>query len=67
MPNEQTIAKSRLLAVSPAAAAEMAGVGRSTIYLAITAGTLRSMKIGKRRLIAVDALRAWLSSHEVTT
>ncbi len=43
----------------------MAGVGRTTLYAAIGSGGLKSIKIGKRRLIAVEALRAWLLAHEV--
>jgi excisionase family DNA binding protein len=54
-----------VLAVSPGEAARLAGVGRTTIYEAIGAGALRSVKIGKRRLITVEALRAWLLAHEV--
>ncbi len=53
------------LAVSPADAARLASIGRTTIYRAIGSGELRSLKIGKRRLIAVDALRKWLHAHEV--
>jgi excisionase family DNA binding protein len=53
------------LAVSPVEAARLTGVGRTTIYLALGSGALPSMKIGKRRLIAIEALRAWLLSHEV--
>ena len=56
------------IAVSPSEAARLAGVGRTTIYASISAGELRSIKVGKRRLIAVDALREWLrakrSGHE---
>ena len=54
------------IAVSPSEAARLAGVGRTTIYASISAGELRSIKVGKRRLIAVDALRAWLRAQEVT-
>jgi excisionase family DNA binding protein len=54
-----------VLAVAPAEAARMAGVGRTTIYEAIGVGALRSVKIGKRRLITIEALRAWLLAHEV--
>jgi excisionase family DNA binding protein len=43
------------LAVSPAEAGRLAGVGRTTIYAAISSGELRSLKIGTRRLVAVDA------------
>jgi len=54
-----------VLAVAPDEAARLAGVGRTTLYAAIGAGTLRSIKIGKRRLITIEALRAWLLAHEV--
>jgi excisionase family DNA binding protein len=52
------------LAVSPAEAARRSGLGRTTIYGALKAGDLKSIKIGARRLIMVDALKAWLASHE---
>ena len=45
----------------------MAGIGRTTLYAALGDGTLRSLKIGKRRLIHVDALKAWIVAHEVTS
>lgn len=51
-------------AVSPAEAARRAGLGRTTIYCALKTGDLKSIKIGARRLIMVDALKAWLASHE---
>lgn len=50
---------------SPLEAARLAGLGRTTIYEAIGAGALKSVKIGKRRLITIDALRSWLDAHEV--
>jgi excisionase family DNA binding protein len=53
-----------VLAVGPAEAARLTGVGRTTIYQAIGAGALSSIKIGTRRLITIEALRTWLSSHE---
>ena len=48
-----------------AEAARLAGLGRTSIYSALGSGELKSLKIGKRRLIAVEALRTWLLSHEV--
>ena len=54
------------LAVSPADAGKLAGIGRSTLYLALGSGELPSIKIGKRRLIMVEAIRGWLLSHQVT-
>jgi excisionase family DNA binding protein len=58
--------KAEPLAVSPAEAARLAGLGRTTIYAALASGALKSLKIGKRRLITVEALRSWLLTHEVT-
>lgn len=55
------------LAVSPTEAARIAGVGRTTLYEAIGSGALRSLKIGKRRLITIDAIREWLSAAERAT
>ena len=54
-----------VLAVAPAEAARLTGLGRTTIYEAIGAGALKSVKIGKRRLITIESLRAWLLAHEV--
>ena len=42
----------------------MAGVGRTTIYEAIGSGALRSLKIGKRRLILIASIREWLETAE---
>jgi len=53
------------LAVSPGEASHLAGIGRTTLYEAIASGALRSVKIGKRRLITIDALREWLLANEV--
>lgn len=35
-------------------------LGRSTLYIAIKEGRLKTIKIGKRRLIPVEALTAFL-------
>jgi excisionase family DNA binding protein len=50
------------LAISIAEAARRAGVGRSSIYEAIRRGELLVRKCGRRSLILLDDLRAWLSS-----
>ena len=52
------------IAVSVEDAAAMAGVGRTTLYAALGDGSLRSLKIGKRRLIRVESLKAWITAHE---
>lgn len=54
----------KTMAVSPARAAQMAGIGRTLLYQAIASGALPSFKIGARRLIRVSALDAWLASFE---
>jgi excisionase family DNA binding protein len=58
------VATEGLLAVSPADAARLTGVGRTKLYEAIGSGALRSLKIGKRRLIMIEALRDWLAAAE---
>lgn len=49
------------LAVGPEEAARASGTTRSAIYEAIARGDLDSFKAGKRRLILVKALEAWLN------
>ena len=52
------------IAVSPNEAARLAGVGRTTLYAALAKGDLRSIKIGTRRLILIEAIYEWLAQHE---
>lgn len=52
------------LAVSPGEAARLSGLGRTTLYEAIVSGALRSLKIGRRRLITIEALKDWLAAAE---
>lgn len=54
----------QILAVSPNEAARLCGIGRTTLYAALSSGDLRSVKIGTRRLITLDALRDWLRRNE---
>lgn len=49
------------LAVGPEEAGRMTGHARSAIYEAIARGDLESFKSGKRRLIMVTQLQAWLN------
>lgn len=55
-----------LLAVSPSEAARITGLGRTSIYAAIKDGDLKSIKLGRRRLIRIIALEEWLRAHEVS-
>lgn len=57
----------QILAVSPNEAARLCSIGRTTLYAALSSGDLKSTKIGKRRLITIDALRDWLKKNEQAT
>ena len=50
------------LAVPIPEAARLGGVGRSTLYAEIKVGNLKIRKVGRRTIVAMDDLRAWLSS-----
>lgn len=45
-------------------AARLACISRSKLYEFIGAGELPTVKIGKRRLVRVETLRAWIASKE---
>lgn len=53
-------APDRLL--SPAEAADVLGIARSTLYREIQAGRLRSIKVGSRRLIATSHLAEYIAA-----
>lgn len=50
------------LAVAIPEAARLSGCGRSTLYSEIKSGNLKIRKVGRRTIIALDDLRAWLAS-----
>ncbi|MEO1150670.1 MAG: helix-turn-helix domain-containing protein [Pseudomonadota bacterium] len=52
------------IAVSPTEAARLCGIGRTTLYSALSRGELSSIKIGSRRLITIEALKIWLKQNE---
>lgn len=52
------------IAVSPAKAARLMGVGRTTLYELIADGSLRSSKFGSRRVITLKAIQECLDAHE---
>ena len=67
MSESKLLSVSDRLAVSPAEAARLVGIGRTKIYEAIGAGELKSLKIGSRRLVAIEALRDWLRNSRGRT
>ncbi|MES2461320.1 MAG: helix-turn-helix domain-containing protein, partial [Armatimonadota bacterium] len=52
-------------ALPPKETARVLGIGRTKLYELIANGTLRSIKIGSRRLITVEAIQQCLAMHEV--
>ena len=46
---------------------ESAEVGKDTVYAAIHAGELRSVKVGRRRIIRPEAAEEWLQQLEERT
>ena len=56
----------RPLAVSPAEAARLIGIGRTKLYQALGSSALPSFRIGTRRLIKLADLEAWLEGHPVS-
>ena len=54
------VATEKRLAVSPAEAALLVGIGRTKLYQALNTGLLPSFKIGTRRLVRITEIEAWL-------
>ena len=52
------------LAFTVQSACALTGLGRTTMYALMRAGTLRRIRIGGRTLIAADSLRAMLAGGE---
>ena len=50
------------LAVSIGEASRISSCGRSTLYAEIKSGNLKIRKVGRRTIVALDDLRAWLAS-----
>lgn len=61
------LASMQPIAVSPNEAARLIGIGRTTLYAALSSGALRSAKIGKRRLITIEAIKEWLGACEASS
>jgi excisionase family DNA binding protein len=52
---------SRRLAVAPAEAASMLGLGKTRFYELLAANEIASIKLGTRRLIRIYDLECWLA------
>ncbi len=52
------------LSVSVDEAARLLGVGRTTVFTLLDVGTIRSVKVGTRRLVPRKALDEFLAGHE---
>lgn len=51
------------IAVDVDTAAEMLGISRGALYPLVMAGDVPSFKIGRRRLVPVEALRSWAAGQ----
>jgi excisionase family DNA binding protein len=51
------------LAVPVSEAVRLSGIGRSSLYLKIRDGELPTIKMGRRTLVSVAALRTLLDAH----
>ena len=47
------------IAVKVERAAELVGISRATMFLLVMASDVPSFKVGRRRVIPLDGLRAW--------
>lgn len=52
------------LAYTVQQACEAIGLGRNYLYVAMSKGSLRSFKAGRRRLISANALQEYVASME---
>ena len=50
--------------MAPAEAARLIGCGRTTLYFLLGPGALPSFTLGRRRLIRIAALEAWIAARE---
>lgn len=55
--------KPEKLTVSVGEAAQMLGVSKGFLYPFILSGQIPSLKLGRRRLVSVEALRAWVAEQ----
>jgi excisionase family DNA binding protein len=53
-----------IYAASPREIAKMFGVGKDLIYAAISSGELPSSKVGTRRIIQVEDMKAFLENRK---
>jgi excisionase family DNA binding protein len=65
--NSDTLPLSQRLLARPEEAAELLGVGRSTIYELMRVGELPVVHIGRAARIPVQELRYWVETHETPT
>lgn len=59
----EQLARAQVCSVRPATAAEMLGVCRDTVYELMRAGQLRSVRVGRARLIPLAALQEFLAGE----
>lgn len=51
-----------VIAVSPLRASQLLGLSRTTLYLAMATGQLKSFRVGRARRIALEEIRRFVSA-----
>ncbi len=64
-PKKSSTAPVERLSVGAEEAAQILGVGRSTVFKLVKEGQLRGVKLGKRRLFTVRELEALLATLQM--
>ena len=62
--NSHEMQTAKALAVSPREAARMLGIGVTRLYEELGSGSIPSFHLGRRRLIRIAALEAWMAARE---
>ncbi len=58
------LAPNERVAYRPLEAARMLGIGKTTIYRLLEAGVIRSIRVGRCRLIPVEAIKEFLAGDD---
>lgn len=62
--NSNDPSNAKPLAVAPAEAARLIGCGRTKLYELLGTGEIKSFHLGRRRLVRLAAIEAWMAARE---
>ncbi|MBI1335712.1 MAG: helix-turn-helix domain-containing protein [Phycisphaera sp.] len=64
-PTDITIQQAPTLAIRPAQAARVLGIGRRLLWSLTNQGIIPSFKLGKARLYSVESLREFMADRQI--